>query len=116
MSTTLPPAVRRRLGGWGRTSAADCDVLRPPDPGSVARSLEAAGERGLIARGCGRSYGDTSTNDRGHVVDMTALDAIESFDPDTGSIVCQAGVTMAMLVDRYLADGVLANTSGRKKL
>jgi decaprenylphospho-beta-D-ribofuranose 2-oxidase len=71
----------------------------------VATSLDAAGERGLIARGCGRSYGDTSTNDRGHVIDMTALDAIESFDPDSGSIVCQAGVTMAMLVDRYLADG-----------
>ena len=63
------------------------------------------GERGLIARGCGRSYGDTSTNDRGHVVDMTGLDAIESFDPQTGLIVCQAGVTMAGLVDQYLMEG-----------
>jgi decaprenylphospho-beta-D-ribofuranose 2-oxidase len=77
----------------------------------VATSLDAAGERGLIARGCGRSYGDTATNDHGHVVDMTALDAVESFDRDTGLIVCQAGVTMAMLVDRYLAEGFVPPVS-----
>jgi decaprenylphospho-beta-D-ribofuranose 2-oxidase len=71
----------------------------------VADAISAVGPRGLIGRGCGRSYGDVSTNHGGRVVDMTALNAIEQFDADSGNIVCEAGVTMRELVERHLAEG-----------
>ena len=104
-TSSTPASARETLSGWGRTTVADCEVVRPASETIVTALPGAAGAGGLIARGCGRSYGDASTNDRGQVVDMTALDTVESFDPESGLMVCQAGVTMASLVDGYLSDG-----------
>lgn len=96
---------RARLTGWGRTEWAECEVATPQGDGEVSAVVRSTLARGVIARGCGRSYGDVSTNHGGRVIDMTALDAVEEFDPGSGRLVCQAGITLGTLVDRFMPQG-----------
>lgn len=101
-------ATRTRLSGWGRTSQTECDMWLPSNLTEVIYALSSThGSSGVIGRGCGRSYGDVSTNNGGSVIDMTSLNVIEQFDPDSAVIICQAGVTMSQLVTRFLPDGVV---------
>jgi decaprenylphospho-beta-D-ribofuranose 2-oxidase len=54
--------------------------------------------RGVIARGLGRSYGDPAQNAGGRVIDMSAAAGVRSFDPDTGRIVAEAGLSLDALL------------------
>jgi decaprenylphospho-beta-D-ribofuranose 2-oxidase len=92
--------------GWARTSPTIADVLSTPDVETIARAVTQAGERGVIARGLGRSYGDPAQNAGGLVVDMTALDRIHSIDPDSGIVDLDAGVSLDKLMREGLPYGL----------
>ena len=100
--------VERSLNGWGGTAPACCRVLCPRDVAEVAE-LVASGERigpGVIARGAGRSYGDAAQNDGGDVLDMTGLDRIVAIDAERGTVIAQAGATVAQLLARLACHGL----------
>jgi decaprenylphospho-beta-D-ribofuranose 2-oxidase len=89
---------RRLLTGWGRTAAtaarvASLDAVNGGDP------------RGMIPRGLGRAYGDAAQNAGGTVIDMTASDRMLSFDPDSGIVSVEAGMSLGALIDRVLPHG-----------
>ncbi|GHF59222.1 decaprenylphospho-beta-D-ribofuranose 2-oxidase [Amycolatopsis bartoniae] len=100
------PTERRTLTGWGRTAPTTADVLSTPDVEVIARAVTQAGERGVIARGLGRSYGDPAQNAGGLVVDMTALNRIHSIDPDSGLVDLDAGVSLDQLMKAALPHGL----------
>lgn len=78
----------------------------------AARALDAAG---TIARGLGRSYGDAAVNADRAVVLTTRLDRLLSFDAATGVVVCEAGVSLAQLIERFGPQGFFpAITPGTK--
>src|SRR5665213_3444712 len=109
LSTRTPTArVERSLCGWGRTARSRCRVFQPCEPQDVVDVLasEAHAERGVIARGAGRSYGDAAQNDGGDVLDMTGLDRIVSIDGERGLVTAQAGVTIAKLMAGLSAHGL----------
>ena len=97
---------RRTLSGWGRTSPTTANVLTTPDAEVIARAVAQAGERGVIARGLGRSYGDPAQNAGGLVVDMTALNRIHSIEPDTAVVDVDAGVSLDALMKAALPYGL----------
>ena len=94
----------RNISGWGRTSPSECLVARPERMDAFDGAI-LGGD--LIARGGGRSYGDFAVNPHGRVILTERLDCIRSFDPETGAIVVEPGVTFRDLVRTYLPRGFL---------
>lgn len=93
------------LTAWGRSSISTSRVFAPTDAAAAASSMQVAHERGIIARGLGRSYGDQCLNDRGDVIQTTALQTVHSFDTQSGLLHCDAGVSFAQLMEPTLAAG-----------
>jgi decaprenylphospho-beta-D-ribofuranose 2-oxidase len=94
------------LRGWGRTAPTTAQVLEPRSVDDVRAAVAAAGPRGIIARGLGRSYGDPAQNAGGTVLDMTGLAAIHSIDADSGIAVVDGGVSLNTLMRRALPYGL----------
>ncbi len=100
----LPNPRHAVLSGWGRYPLSESDVYRPDKIGEL-RAVVTADATSLIARGAGRAYGDAALNDQNRVVDLTRLNRMLSFDAATGLLRCEAGVTVAELIDVFLARG-----------
>ncbi len=103
-AAVAPDTTERLLSGWGRTAATRATVRRPRDGEETVAALAAAGHRGTIARGLGRSYGDAAQNAGGTVLDMTALDAVGPVDAG-GEITVGAGASLAGLLTALLPVG-----------
>jgi decaprenylphospho-beta-D-ribofuranose 2-oxidase len=101
-----PMSGTASLRGWGRTAPTRAQVLVPTSTDDVAAAVAAAGPRGIIARGLGRSYGDPAQNAGGTVLDMTGLARIHSIDADTGVVVVDGGVSLDTLMRRALPFGL----------
>ncbi len=102
----LPGVVGDRLlTGWGRTAPTRATVWAPPTAAALPDHLADVGERGALARGLGRSYGDAAQNAGGHVVDMTTLASIEALDADAGTVTCEAGTSLGSLMQLLIPLG-----------
>ena len=99
------------MTGWGRTPATAADVVHAVHPdivdGVVSGAIAAGGraDRGLIARGLGRSYGDAAQNAGGTVIDATWLDAVHHVDLEAGLVTVGAGVSLQTLMERFVPLG-----------
>lgn len=87
--------MSRRYESWGRTpTAPPAHVVRVgwrhEAPGALATA-----ERPVLAYGRGRSYGDVCLNEGGTILDTRGLARIVAFDPETGTLRAEAGVTLA---------------------
>jgi decaprenylphospho-beta-D-ribofuranose 2-oxidase len=110
------PTVSASLAGWGRTAATTSQLLSTPDPEVIAAAVAAVAghnadspshlQRGIVARGLGRSYGDVAQNAGGIVVDMTALNRIHAIDPDAATVDVDAGVSLDELMRAALPFGL----------
>ena len=95
----------RRLAGWGGAVVEACRVHRPERRAEVGAVLRDGAEASYLARGLGRSYGDAALNGGAGVVSTLRLDRLLAFDPATGMLACEAGVTFADLLDVFLPRG-----------
>src|SRR5687767_1376610 len=87
------------ISGWGRI----------PVPGrqQLSEDLESLTEGAVLSRGLGRSYGDSALPppDRPVVATTTLADRILGFDPGTGVLHAEAGVSIDQLNRRLLPRG-----------
>lgn len=95
-----------RLTGWGRTAPTAAHVVSTRDIDVIAETVRNAGDRGVIPRGLGRSYGDPAQNAGGVVVDMTPLDRIHRVDADARTVDVDAGVSLDTLMRALLPFGL----------
>ncbi len=110
-----PVGTRSLLTGWGRTAPSSSNVVRAVHPDVVASTMAEvtgtsavtgpAGDRGLIARGLGRSYGDAAQNAGGTVLDATWLDAVHRVDLSRGLVTVGAGTSLQTLMERFVPLG-----------
>lgn len=95
----------QRLSGWGRFPVEECHVFRPEKRRLVAEILSARSKRNYIARGLGRSYGDAAVNGGGGVLDYSRLNRMLAFNRGTGVLECEAGVSLAEILDTFVPRG-----------
>jgi decaprenylphospho-beta-D-ribofuranose 2-oxidase len=86
------------LTGWGRTAPTRATVIDPSSAEEVDKALGDAPERGVVARGLGRSYGDAAQNSGGEVLRMTSLAGIHEIDVDGATVRVDAGVSLDQLM------------------
>jgi len=91
-----------RLSGWGANQRADCDLREPELQGQVQGSLD---PRGTVPRGLGRSYGDAALNAGGRVLGMTRFNRYLGFDEATGTLTCEAGVSLEHILRDFAPRG-----------
>lgn len=96
---------RRELTGWGRTSPSAAEVLTPVTRDEVVDAVAHPPERGLLARGLGRSYGDAAQNAGGAVLDATLVDDVLAFDADIGVLTVAAGASLDRLMRALVPRG-----------
>lgn len=96
---------RRELTGWGRTSPSAAEIVTAVTDDEVMAAVSAAGDRGVVARGLGRSYGDAAQNAGGTVIDSTAAAGVSAFDPDSGLLAVSAGTSLADLMRWFVPRG-----------
>jgi decaprenylphospho-beta-D-ribofuranose 2-oxidase len=90
-----------KLSGWGRTPVADVRLRTARSEADVARAIA---EGPLVARGNGRSYGDTAMS-AGLTLAMGGMDRLLSFDAATGTLVAEAGVLLGDIIETFLPRG-----------
>lgn len=115
----MPRHVEQLLAGWGNLRPERCHVYRPEKRADLRALVTAGGvaDKGsLIARGLGRSYGDSAVNAApGGVALLTRMDRLLDFDPASGVLEAEGGVSLAALVDVFLPRGFfLPVTPGTK--
>ncbi len=94
---TLPVEIH----GWGRHPRC---LARQATPLSLSECVSAVDETdSLIARGLGRSYGDSSLGKC--VLNMRGFDNLQAFDEQTGLLRCEAGVSIAEIARVFVPKG-----------
>lgn len=103
--------MKQLLSGWGRTAPTPAAVAHPTSVDEVADAAADHGERGLVARGLGRSYGDAAQNAGGLVVETTGVSGIRWLDPERGLARLDAGVSLDALMRWGIPQGWFAPVS-----
>lgn len=86
-------------------------------PHDVGELLDAIGNTPppILARGQGRSYGDCCLNEDGYLILLEHLNRISNFDPVTGILRCESGVTFDQILQFCVPRGwFLPVTPGTK--
>ena len=102
---------------WGRVLRANHRVARPAFRDELDALVAAgAGEtHGLLPVGLRRSYGESGLNADGALIDVSRLDRLISFDPETGLLHAEAGLSLAKLLEFAIPRGFfLPVTPGTK--
>lgn len=101
------------FSGWGNYPKVQSDAVFPISRGDLRENVFQKGKGTCIARGLGRSYGDSSLAP--NIISTRHLDRYISFDPEDGILTCDAGVSLADIVETFVPKGwFLPVTPGTK--
>jgi len=95
------------LRGSGRAAGSAGYLYRPTHLEQIAELFEQAARGGwtIAPRGAGRSYGDAALNGGQVVLDLQRMNRVLDWNPDTGVIRAEPGVTIEQLWQYGLEDG-----------
>ena len=90
-----------KIKGWAGYPEYNVNITSPKNVSDVIQKLK---EGNLIARGNGRSYGDSAIS-KSNTISMKNFDKIISFDEDNGILVAESGVLLAKIIQKILPKG-----------
>ncbi len=95
------------LENFGHSLRAQSFVVQPRGAEEIYETFQLAKKEGLTvtARGAGRSYNDAAMNGGGIILDLSGMNRILEWDPASGQVRCEPGVTLRQLWQRVLPDG-----------
>ncbi|HET6595563.1 MAG TPA: FAD-binding oxidoreductase [Anaerolineales bacterium] len=96
-----------QLENFGHSLRASSYRFRATRSEEICEVFRLAQEAGLTvtARGAGRSYNDASLNGGGITLDLSGMNRILEWDPASGIVRCEPGVTLEQLWKRVEPDG-----------
>jgi len=97
--------VEKVMTGWGNYPQQVGYVYRPETMQEVKTIVQNQAKDSLIPYGLGRSYGDTALNKYAGILQTDGLNHMLSFNEETGILTCEAGVTLAEIIDVFLPRG-----------
>jgi len=87
--------TNRTAYGWGGVShGAPGRTLAPASASDLKVIFDSNQSSAFLGRGLGRSYGDCALNADGVLIDCRFLNRFLSFDPSSGILECEAGVSI----------------------
>jgi FAD/FMN-containing dehydrogenase len=99
---TVSRGAKVTLSGWGANLRVDCYLQEPETRAEVGAMLDRSGS---VARGLGRSYGDAAVNGGGQVLGLQRLNQYLGFEEETGTLTCEAGVSLEQIVRDFAPRG-----------
>lgn len=105
--TLLPAEYLERVSSWGGVNSGLSYVYRPSTAEALHDTLALARRSGRTVglRGGGNSYGDAAMNSENIVIDLRRMNRILDWNPATGRIRLEPGVTLSELWQYILEDG-----------
>ncbi len=103
----LPGERLEELVAWGRASRTAAYVFRPSTVADLQAVFALAQRCGrtVAFRAGGNSYGDAPANSENIVLSLTRMNRILEWDPRTGKVTVEPGVTLQQLWEYILGDG-----------
>ncbi|NWG06531.1 MAG: FAD-binding oxidoreductase [Chloroflexi bacterium] len=104
---SLPLSSFTHLENFGHSLHSPSYRIQIKNAENIYETFRLARKHGLTvtARGTGLSYNDASLNGGGIVLDMTGMNQILEWDPASGLVRCESGVTLEQLWQRVEPDG-----------
>ncbi len=92
---------------FGHSLKAPSYHIRPRSSEDINEAFQLAKKTGLTitARGAGRSYNDAALNGGGILLDVSGMNHFLEWDPASGQVRCEPGVTLEQLWKKVLPDG-----------
>ena len=87
--------------GWGRYPKIDANITFPRNAEDCKKTIKGMGS--LIARGLGRSYGDSSLGK--DILNTQYLNGFIAFDESTGLLTCYAATTLFDILQTFIPKG-----------
>ncbi|MDC0943974.1 FAD-binding oxidoreductase [Candidatus Pelagibacter sp.] len=104
--------MKKIISGWGRNTASDVNISFPKNLKELKKEIK----KNCIARGLGRSYGDSSIQPKKTIV-TTKLNNIINFNEKTGTLESECGVSIKQLNQFIINKGwFLPVTPGSKNI
>ncbi len=103
----LPQDHLEPVDSWGKATTSMAYVYRPSTVAGLRQVFDLArvSGRSIGLRGAGNSYGDATLNNENIILDMRRMNRILDWNPDSGQIRVEPGVTIAKLWEFALEDG-----------
>jgi decaprenylphospho-beta-D-ribofuranose 2-oxidase len=103
----LPVERLEQVSAWGGATGSISYVYRPTTPEALQDVFRLARRSGRTVglRGGGNSYGDAAMNSENIVIDLRRMNRILEWNPGTGVIRVEPGVTLSDLWQYILEDG-----------
>lgn len=106
-SLLLPAERLEQVAAWGGATSSVSYVYRPTTVEGLNDVFRVARRSGrtIGLRGGGNSYGDAALNSENIVLDLRRMNRILDWNPDTGVICLEPGVTLSELWQYIIEDG-----------
>ena len=104
--------MKKQISGWGKNIFVKTNIFFPKNLSELKKNIR----KNCIARGLGRSYGDSSINSKNTVI-TTQLKRIINFDKKKGTLEAESGVSIEQILELIVKEGwFLPVTPGSKKI
>lgn len=90
-----------KISGWGRYPIIEASVVTPRSIEGLSKIIQRGN---AIARGNGRSYGDSAIS-HSNTISMKYFNRMLAFDEKSGQLIAEAGVMLADVIEVFLERG-----------